>query len=84
MPPQTPTAGRDTALLAISAPTVSTRRLCVQLLIFVSCKQTTMAPEEMIWLLTDARFAPSFKPLTFQHIMLQFLADITKTIELLA
>jgi hypothetical protein len=76
MPPLAPTDGKYTALLAISEPTVSTRRLCVQELIFVSCKHTAVASVEMIWLHTAALLAPSFKPLTFQHMILQFLVVI--------
>ena len=76
IPPLAPTEGRNATLFANSAPIVSTNRLHVQVLICVSCRQTIVAPVDNTWFRTDARLAPSFKPLTFQHSRLQFLADI--------
>jgi hypothetical protein len=72
--------GRKNTLFAISIPTVSTSRFRVQLLIFVSWKQTIVAPVAIIWFLTEALFAPSFKPLTFHQRRLQFLADINNEV----
>ena len=81
IPPDAPIEGRNTTFYAMSAPTVSTSRECVQDVIFVSWRHTTVAPEEMIWLRTLALLAPSFRPRTFQQIILQSFTNIDQRMQ---
>ena len=59
IPPLAPTEGRNATLLANSAPIVSTNRLRVQVLIFVSCRQTIVAPVDNTEYLVSNRCALS-------------------------
>jgi len=48
IPPEAPIDGRQTTLFAISAPTVSVKRVWFQAVIFVSCRHTSVAPVDKI------------------------------------
>ena len=71
IPPEAPWDGRRTTWFASLEPTVSLRRSLVQFMIFVSCRQTIVAPVELIVCLTLARLAGLFNPLTFQEKTVQ-------------
>jgi hypothetical protein len=71
IPPEAPWDGKCNVWFASLEPTVSLRSSLVQFMIFVSWRQTIVAPVELIVCLTLSRLAGLFKPLTFQEKTVQ-------------
>jgi hypothetical protein len=78
IPPADPDAGSNAQLFSMSIPIVSISWVRVQFSIFVSWRQTIIAPDEIMKLRVLALLAPSLSPLTFQHRMLQLFCDMYK------